>query len=71
MKRTSFILGIFFILGFASALFAAEPKTMLTVYNQDLALVRQERTIPVQKGVFKYSFEDVTTKIDPTWRWTA
>ncbi|MGC8764107.1 MAG: DUF4139 domain-containing protein [Acidobacteriota bacterium] len=45
---------------------AGTSKTMLTVYNQDLALVRQERTIPVQRGVFKYLFEDVTTRIDAT-----
>lgn len=44
----------------------AAQKTMLTVYNQNLALVRQERTIPIKKGMFKYLFEDVTTQIDPT-----
>ncbi len=50
----------------AVSAFAAVPKTMITVYNQDLALVRQERNIEVRKGVFKYLFENVTTKIDPT-----
>jgi len=54
------------VLAFLAALPTSAQKTMLTVYNQNLALVRQERTIPVQKGVFKYLFEDVTTQIDPT-----
>ena len=47
-------------------LFAQEGQTMLTVYNQDLALVRQVRTLPVQQGVFPFRFEDVTTRIDAT-----
>lgn len=47
-------------------LFAQEGRTMLTVYNQDLALVRQVRTLPVQQGIFPYRFEDVTTRIDAT-----
>ncbi len=51
----------------ATLLQAAEaPKSMLTIYNQDLALVRQERAVTVQPGVFKYLFEDVTTRIDAT-----
>ncbi len=49
-----------------SCLAAGQPKTMLTIYNDDLALVRQVRTVPVEKGVFKYLFQDVTAKIDPT-----
>ena len=54
------------VLAFLATLPAAAQKTMLTVYNQNLALVRQERTIPIKKGIFKYLFEDVTTEIDPT-----
>ncbi len=46
--------------------FAQDSQTMLTVYNQDLALVRQVRTIPVQQGTFPFRFEDVTTRIDAT-----
>ncbi len=52
--------------GLSTAAAAQGGKTMLTVYNQDLALVRQVRTIPIQKGVFPFRFEDVTAKIDPT-----
>jgi hypothetical protein len=47
-------------------LLAQESRTMLTVYNQDLALVRQVRTLPVQQGIFPFRFEDVTTRIDAT-----
>ena len=53
-------------LGLPAAAAAQGGQTMLTVYNQDLALVRQVRTIPVQQGVFPFRFEDVTAKIDPT-----
>jgi hypothetical protein len=45
---------------------AADSQTMLTVYNQDLALVRQVRTIPVSEGDFAFRFEDVTARIDAT-----
>ena len=41
-------------------------QVSLTVYNNDLSLIRERRTIPVQDGVFRLRFEDVTSGIDPT-----
>jgi hypothetical protein len=63
MRRTPFV---FAALLAALGAAAETPRTMLTVYNQDLALVRQERSVAVRPGVFKYLFEDVTTRIDAT-----
>ena len=41
-------------------------QVSLTVYNNDLSLIRERRTIPVQDGVYHLRFEDVTSGIDPT-----
>ncbi|MDZ7315699.1 MAG: DUF4139 domain-containing protein [candidate division KSB1 bacterium] len=44
----------------------AADETAVTIYNNDLALVRQVRTIQLKKGVQIFSFEDVAARIDPT-----
>lgn len=41
-------------------------QVSLTVYNDDLSLIRERRTVPVGKGPFHLRFEDVTSGIDPT-----
>jgi hypothetical protein len=41
-------------------------QVSLTVYNDDLSLIRESRRVPVQDGVFQLRFEDVTSGIDPT-----
>ena len=38
----------------------------LTIYNNDLSLVRERRVVPVRRGVFHLRYEGVTTGIDPT-----
>ena len=38
----------------------------LTVYNQDLVLVRDRRRLPVQSGVHSLLFEDIAATLDPT-----
>lgn len=46
---------------------ASERKTVdLTVYNSNLALVREERTIPLAKGGNRVVVPDVPATIDPT-----
>ena len=46
---------------------AAQRKDVaLTIYNDDLSLVRERRGVPTQSGVFRLRFEDVTAGIDPT-----
>ncbi len=43
------------------------PRTVsVTVYNGDLGLVRDERRIDLQRGVFTMPFRDVAARIDPT-----
>ena len=44
---------------------AARRDVSLTIYNNDLSLVRERRAIPVQKGVFRLRYEDVTSGIEP------
>src|SRR3989339_212074 len=38
----------------------------LTIYNQNLGLVKDKRTIKINKGIQKVEFIDVAAKIDPT-----
>ena len=38
----------------------------LTVYNQNLALVKERRTLELQQGVNEIAFRDVAALIDPT-----
>jgi hypothetical protein len=46
---------------------AAQDKTVeLTVYNQDMALVSEGRTVPLEAGVNEVVYSDVAALIDPT-----
>ena len=46
----------------------AQDRTQvsLTVYNNDLSLIRERRTVPTANAVFRLRFSDVTSGIDPT-----
>jgi hypothetical protein len=44
---------------------AAEPDLSLTVYNNDLALVQDQRTLDVGKGRQRLEFKDVSAAIRP------
>ncbi len=44
----------------------AEPSVAVTVYNDNLGLVREGRTLELEKGESIYSFRDVAALIDPT-----
>jgi len=55
---------IFFLAGFP--VFVNGKEVSVTVYNNDLALVRETRLIDFKKGIQKYQFQDVAAKIDPT-----
>jgi len=44
----------------------ARGEVRLTVYNNDLALVKETRTLDYQRGVFDLEFTDVAAAIDPT-----
>ncbi len=41
-------------------------EVFLTVYNSDLALVREVREVPLPEGVLDLEFADVAARIDPT-----
>jgi hypothetical protein len=45
---------------------AAEPGVSLTVYNSDLALVKDVRRIEIEEGVREVRFPAVAERIDPT-----
>lgn len=60
------LLAAAFLIFFIGTLFADEPSIAVTVYNDDLGLVREERTIEIGKGESVYSFRDVAAQIDPT-----
>jgi hypothetical protein len=45
---------------------AAERDIAVTVYNQDLALIREDRSIEVTSGLSEIRFTDVAARLDPT-----
>ncbi len=50
----------------AAASLHAQPEVSLTVYNNNLALVREVRPIELKKGLQEFRFENVAAEIDPT-----
>jgi hypothetical protein len=63
MKK-GFLIGIAILV--AAPAVAQEPGIALTVYNSDLALVKDVRRIDIDAGVHEQSFSDVAERIDPT-----
>ncbi|MEN3013442.1 MAG: DUF4139 domain-containing protein [Endomicrobiia bacterium] len=58
---------IFFLLLIYSWLFTQQQKEVeLTVYNQNLALVKEKREIELKKGTQLIKIQDVASQIDPT-----
>jgi hypothetical protein len=45
---------------------AAEPGVAITIYNRDLALVKDTRVMEIESGVRELRFDDVAARIDPT-----
>ena len=56
----------FILVGLASLAFAQDKDVALTVYSNNLALVREIRTIRLPKGTSEVRFTDVAAAIDPT-----
>ena len=55
------------ILVFTTTLFGGQKNELaVTVYNNNLALVREIRSIELKKGVQEFRFVDVAARIDPT-----
>ncbi|MGQ9560689.1 MAG: DUF4139 domain-containing protein [Candidatus Oleimicrobiaceae bacterium] len=53
-------------MGVSIALAQQRVSTAVTVYNNDLALVREVRSLELSKGKQEISFVDVAARIDPT-----
>lgn len=47
-------------------MYAQEKEVALTVYNNDLALVKDSRELQLENGKQSLSFQDVAARIDPT-----
>jgi hypothetical protein len=62
--RKTFILALIFIL--PTLALAEEGKIAITIYNQNLALVKDLRDLSFQKGRNEIEFTDVASQIDPT-----
>ncbi|MBD3381087.1 MAG: DUF4139 domain-containing protein [candidate division Zixibacteria bacterium] len=54
---------IFILMMFAVA---SSAEVAVTVYNQDLALIKDQRALEFKKGAFELSLTDVPDRIDPT-----
>ncbi len=63
MKR---IVTVAFLLAGAACAAAGPVSVAVTVYNDNLGLVRENRVIALEKGESIYSFQDVAARIDPT-----
>jgi hypothetical protein len=50
----------------AAGIFAGDSQVAVTIYNDNLALVREVRTIQLQKGLQEFRFVNVAAEIDPT-----
>jgi len=58
---------IFFVMMFfAVSLSAADSHVAVTIYNDNLALVREVRPLTFAKGVQQFQFVDVAAQMDPT-----
>ncbi len=64
MKK--FILVILFLCSYKFVFSQASDRLFLTIYNQDLALVREVRNLDFKKGIFEIKFKDVAARIDAT-----
>jgi len=74
MKAKRFFVLLFAMLFVVSTAYSARltstskdrRSVALTIYNSDLALVKETRQLQLKKGVFDLRFEDVASKIDAT-----
>jgi hypothetical protein len=64
MKRTAFAALV--VLAAATFVSAAEPGVSITVYNSDMALVKDVRLLDIEAGTHELRFTGVAQRIDPT-----
>ena len=63
MKKLAVVMAL---LTLAVPAFTAPDSVALTVYNDNFALVRENRTVKLDKGITSLNIEDVASAIDPT-----
>ncbi|MBC8185417.1 DUF4139 domain-containing protein [candidate division KSB1 bacterium] len=63
MKKLFFI-SVFLLINLT--LFAQDRNVAITVYNNNLAVVKDLRMLELKKGIFDLSYKNVASKIDPT-----
>ena len=57
----------FFLVTFlAATIYAEDSSVAVTIYNDNLALVRQVRQLDFKQGVQEHKYVDVAALIDPT-----
>ncbi len=54
------------VLAVSAAPRAAEPGVSITVYNSDMALVKDARNVSIESGVHEVRFPGIAQRIDPT-----
>lgn len=59
------LFSLFFILLFSSVL-PAQDETAITVTNSNLGLVKEVRTLKIQKGIHLMNLQDIPSQIQPT-----
>jgi hypothetical protein len=59
---------VFLILGIilATAALGQQRELAITIYNNDLALVKDSRNIDLKKGISELKYQEVAAAIDPT-----
>src|SRR3990172_8990285 len=57
---------IWAVLALPAVAFSAPESVSLTVYNQNLGLVREVRNLELKKGINEIKFTEVAALIDPT-----
>ena len=60
------ILFLIFGIFFASAVMSQPRELAITVYNNDLAVVKDKREIDLKKGIAELKYQEVAAAIDPT-----
>jgi hypothetical protein len=65
------LLGVMGLIGFGDPVFSAPakadgPGVEVTVYNSDLALVKEQRLLNLAHGIANVSFTEVAAQLDPT-----
>jgi len=66
MRRSLSFLAVLLSLSLAVPSSAAEPPVTVTIYNNNLAMVQEVRSLNLVRGTQEYRIADVTARIDPT-----